>query len=59
MHEGNQQFEGAFVDDGSAITLAPSYAVGDNLLLVTEYRMDSSDTNGDSDAFAIEALFTF
>jgi len=50
---------GVVVDDGSAITLAPSYAVGDNLLLVTEYRMDSSDTNGDSDAFAIEALFTF
>lgn len=50
---------GVTVDDGSAITLSPSYKVGDNLLLVTEYRMDESDTNGDSDSFAIEALFTF
>lgn len=50
---------GAVVDDGSAITLAPSYAVGDNLLFVAEYRMDESDTNGDSDSYALEALFTF
>lgn len=50
---------GATFDDGSAITLAPSYKLGDNLLLVGEYRMDESDTNGDSDMFAIEALFTF
>ena len=50
---------GATVDDGSAITLSPSYKVGGNLLLVGEYRMDESDTNGDSDTFAIEALFTF
>ncbi len=50
---------GAVADDGSAITLSPSYKVSDNLLLVGEYRMDSSDTNGDSDLFAIEALFTF
>jgi len=50
---------GATLDDGSAITFSPSYKVGDNLLLVAEYRMDSSDTNGDSDSFALEALFTF
>lgn len=50
---------GATFADGSAITLSPSYKVGDNLLLVTEYRMDESDTNGDSDLFAVEALFTF
>ncbi|MDM4769365.1 outer membrane beta-barrel protein [Solimonas sp. SE-A11] len=50
---------GGTVDDGSAITLSPSYKVGENLLLVLEYRKDSSDTNGDSDAFALEALFTF
>ena len=50
---------GATVDDGSAITLSPSYKVADNLLLVAEYRMDESDTNGDSDSFAIEALFSF
>jgi len=50
---------GATADDGSAITLSPSYKVGSNLLLVAEYRMDESDTNGDSDSYAIEALFTF
>lgn len=50
---------GATIDDGSAITLSPSYKVGDNLLLVAEYRMDSSDTFGDSDLVALEALFTF
>lgn len=50
---------GATFDDGSALTLAPSYKVGDNLLLVLEYRMDESDTNGDSDTIALEALFTF
>lgn len=50
---------GATVDDGSAVTLAPSYKIGDNLLLVAEYRTDSSDTRGDSDSFALEALFTF
>lgn len=50
---------GAKVDDGSAITLSPSYKVGTNLLLVAEYRMDESDTNGDSDTYALEALFTF
>ncbi|PPE75333.1 porin [Solimonas fluminis] len=54
-----QDAGGATVDDGSAITLSPSYKVADNLLLVGEYRMDESDTNGDSDSFAIEALFTF
>lgn len=50
---------GATFDDGSAVTIAPSYKVGDNLLLVLEYRMDESDTNGDSDTAALEALFTF
>lgn len=50
---------GATFDDASVITLAPSYKVGDNLLLILEYRMDESDTNGDSDTVALEALFTF
>lgn len=50
---------GATTDDASAITLSPSYKVGDNLLLVGEYRMDESDTRGDSDLIALEALFTF
>jgi hypothetical protein len=47
-------------EDMSAITIAPSYAVNDNLLMVFEYRMDSNDVNGmDSDSIAIEALITF
>ena len=50
---------GATYDDGSAFTLSPSYKVGDNLLLVAEYRTDKSDTFGDSDSYALEALFTF
>lgn len=50
---------GAITTNGSAITLSPSYKIGANLLLVAEYRMDESDTAGDSDLFALEALFTF
>jgi len=47
-------------EDMSAITIAPSYAVNDNLLMVFEYRMDSNDVDGmDSDSIAIEALITF
>jgi hypothetical protein len=47
-------------EDMSAITIAPSYAVNDNLLMVFEYRMDSDDVSGmDSDSIAIEALVTF
>ncbi|AWB68669.1 porin [Saccharobesus litoralis] len=46
-------------EDGSAITLSPSYTVNDNLLMVFEYRMDSSDSMGDKDTIAIEALVTF
>ncbi|WP_017444164.1 outer membrane beta-barrel protein [Gayadomonas joobiniege] len=50
---------GNVVDDGSAITISPSYTVSENLLMVFEYRMDDSDTNGDSDTIAVEALITF
>ncbi|MER2491120.1 outer membrane beta-barrel protein [Catenovulum sediminis] len=50
---------GALVDDGSAITISPSYAVSDNLLMVFEYRMDESDIRGDSDSIAVEALISF
>jgi hypothetical protein len=47
-------------EDMSAITIAPSYAINDNLLMVFEYRMDSDDISGlDSDSIAIEALITF
>lgn len=49
-------FGGEF--ESSGITLSPSYKVGENLLLVAEYRMDEfGDT--DVDTFALEALFTF
>jgi hypothetical protein len=46
--------------DTDSITLAPSFTIGDNLLLIAEYRMDSdSISNLDTNTFAIEALFTF
>lgn len=50
---------GAKLEDASAITISPSYAVNDNLLIVTEYRMNSDEIFGDSDMLAIEALVTF
>ncbi|WP_438863020.1 porin [Neptunicella sp.] len=47
-------------EDMSAITISPSYAVNDNLLMVFEYRKDSDDVSGmDSDSIAVEALVTF
>ncbi|MFL0803525.1 MAG: porin [Agarilytica sp.] len=49
---------GATNHENSAITLAPSYAVSDNLLLVAEIRLDETDDE-DSTAIALEALFTF
>jgi hypothetical protein len=43
-----------------SITLAPSYTIGDNLLLVAEYRMDTDDISDvDTNTFALEALFMF
>lgn len=52
--------DGTPFQEMSAITISPSYAVTDNLLIVTEYRMDSDDVSGlDSDSIAIEALVTF
>ena len=51
---------GPAITEMSGITFAPSYAVGDNLLLVAEYRMDEDDvSNIDTNTFALEALFTF
>lgn len=51
---------GAITEDKSGITIAPSMSVGDNLLLVAEYRMDTDDVaKVDTDTIAIEALFTF
>ena len=46
--------------ENDAITIAPSYAVSDNLLIVAEYRMDSfGDDSDDVDTFALEALYTY
>lgn len=51
---------GVTTEDMSAITISPSFAINDNLLIVTEYRMDSDDVSGmDADSIAIEALVTF
>ncbi len=53
---------GATSFENSAITLAPSYVLSDNLLAVFEVRLDETDINGasvDSTSAALEALFTF
>jgi hypothetical protein len=42
----------------SGITLSPSYAVSDNVLIVAEYRKDDLD-GIDEDVLALEALITF
>jgi len=44
----------------TSITLSPSFKIGDNLLIVTEYRMDEYDVGGiDNNTAAVEALFMF
>ena len=49
---------GATTEEANAFTISPSFAVNDNLLIVTEYRME--EMNGvDIDTLAIEALVTF
>ncbi len=49
---------GTEVEEGSAFTIAPSFTVVDNLLMVFEYRV--GEQNGvDVDLIAIEALVTF
>lgn len=52
---------GTSVEELSAITIAPSYKVSDNLLIVAEYRMDENDLPGGTgtDTVAVEALLTF
>ena len=51
---------GDIAEDINAITVAPSYKVSDNLLLVAEFRMDQDDiSGGKSEAVALEALLTF
>ncbi|MCG8316162.1 MAG: porin [Pseudomonadales bacterium] len=50
---------GNTTDEQDAITIAPSYAMSDNLLIVAEYRMDSNGDDNDVDTFALEALYTY
>ena len=52
--------DGTTVEELSAYTLSPSYAVSENLLIVFEYRRDDDDiTDESSDTYALEALITF
>jgi len=51
---------GAAVEDMSGITISPSFALSENLLVVLEYRMDENQLTGaDTNTFAVEALVTF
>jgi hypothetical protein len=51
---------GTSVDKVKGFTISPSYKVGDNLLLVAEFRSDDVKAGGsDAKSFALEALFTF
>ncbi len=45
--------------DVKGFTISPSYKVGDNLLLVAEYRKDDVAGGGKPTSVALEALFTF
>lgn len=56
LRYASSAFDGG--EDATSITLAPSYKVGDNLLLVAEYRQDDFGPF-DANSFALEALFTF
>jgi len=49
---------GEMFQDANGITISPSFAVNDNLLMVFEYRMEEVN-NVDIDTIAIEALVTF
>ncbi len=46
-------------DKEHGITLSPSYKVGDNLLLVGEFRKDHITGVANPTEFALEALFSF
>lgn len=51
---------GVTTEEMSGLTISPSFAVSDNLLIVTELRMDEDDvTGGDTTSLAVEALITF
>lgn len=63
FHDYTIENDVSAIEENSAFTLAPSYKVSDNLLLITEVRLDTTAVNGGEDAdkttVAIEALFTF
>ncbi len=50
---------GATSVKNSAITVSPSYKVGDSLLLVSEFRRDKFYGGDKATSVALEALFTF
>jgi hypothetical protein len=51
---------GNTVEDLNAFTIAPNYAVSDNLLIILEYRRDENNiTNESTNTYALEALLTF
>jgi hypothetical protein len=46
--------------DTDSITVAPIISVGDNLLVIPEYRMDTDNINDvDATTIAVELLFSF
>lgn len=51
---------GETVEDVTGYTIAPSWQIHPNLLLVAEYRLDDEDVTGDEiESYAIEALLTW
>ena len=56
-----EDLNGVTTEESTGITISPSYAVNDNLLIVAEYRMDSNEGTAGTDAnsIALEALITF
>ena len=57
-HDWTEEVGGSTTVESSAITIAPSYSAGDNLLFVAELRLDETN-DVDSTSVALEALFTF
>lgn len=49
---------GNTLEENTGITISPSYALGDNLLLVAEYRIDEFGDD-DRNTFALELLYSF
>jgi hypothetical protein len=58
-HDWDIKNAGVSVNKVKGFTISPSYKVGDNLLLVSEFRTDDVSGGGDVNSFALEALFTF